>query len=254
MDVTPTLDQFLVNYLRESLRFSDPNIVSDPVYQYTDNELWSIIWNVVPAFDPNYSITTLPAKYYPGIMILARKEVFWRLAVSTAPYYKLEAEGASLEKNMRFDHYTKLIFYAIREWDNWLETIGGSGVVETYEVTTKNYHYSKANYAKSFKPTVIITLSDITATTVNVDWTRFDAKNGMFFAYKLYWSTSQIVDPYAETPIPTDAKYVSNDMQRTQYRVTGLLPNTTYHLAVVSVDRNTTYGYAETTFTTLPSS
>lgn len=254
MDVTPTLDQSLVNKLRTRMRLQDPAIETDEAYIFSDDNLWSIIEDSVTTFDKSYNSDSLPSEYWPYVLTLARREVFWQLATSTAPYYRLEAEGAVLEKNMRFDHYYKLIQLIDDEYELMLEQIGGSGVIESIDVTTKQYHYGLYNYEKQEAPTINLQVSGITATTVNLDWNKFNAKNGMFNAYKIYCETSSVVDPYAETPITATAKHVITDIHKNKYRLSNLLPNTLYYVVVVSQDRNTRYGYEEVSFTTLPAS
>ena len=51
LDVTPVIDQTLVNMLRSSLRFQDPLIETDPVYTYTDYDLWEILLLVTPIYN-----------------------------------------------------------------------------------------------------------------------------------------------------------------------------------------------------------
>ena len=254
LDATPIVDSALVEKLRRSLRLQDPLIETDPVYQYDDFSLWEVIQDSVVKFDINEDITTLDPKYYAFINNLATREILWRLAIDTAPYYRLEAEGAVLEKNMRFDHYYKLVRLVDKEYENLLAAIGGVGNVEVIEVTTKQKHNTVYNYEHSIKPTISLTLSEITATSVNLDWTKFAVKNGRFYAYKLYIKTSAIVDPYAIPEIPVDADFVQLDIHKLKHRFTNLTPNTLYYVAVVSMDTNGIYGYAETCFTTLPAS
>lgn len=256
MDATPNIDQQLVDQLRRRLRIQAPDIETDPVYQYTDFDLWEIIQDCVSIFNVKYTITTLPPIYYGLVLTLGVKEVLWRLALSTAPYYRLEAEGAVLEKNMRFDHYYKLVVLAQQEYENSLSAIGGAGVVESFDVTASRKHNTVYNYERSEKPTVALTLSGVTSSSVNLDWTKFSVPNGKFYAYKLYIDTSPIVDEYAlsGSEFPTTAKYVQLDVHKIKHRFTGLTPATAYYVCVVSVDTNGRYGYAEETFNTLPAS
>ncbi len=250
--VTPNIDQTLVLMLRRSLRIQDPQIETDPVYQYDDFDLWEVIQTTVPKFDSTYTISTLPQKYYPVILVASRIEVLWRLAMSTAPYYRLEAEGASLEKNMRFDHYMMLIKFAREEYADLLLTFGGTGKIEVYDLLNKNYHLTKYNYERSEKPSIELILSEITSNSVNLDWSKFET--GVFACYKLYISTSMIIDPYSMDEILKEADLVIHDIHRTKYRFSDLLPDTLYYVAVITKDVNGNYGYSQKSFTTLPAS
>lgn len=252
LDVTPVIDQALVNMLRSSLRFQDPLIETDPVYTYTDYDLWEILLLVTPIYNKKYSAHSIPDEEKHLVLLLARKEVYWRLATSTAPYYPLEAEGAKLRKDVRFDHYVKLIQLTQEEFDRQLALFNSPGVVDSYSASITSPNYYQRNYNLSDLPEISLFIRDITPTSISFEWTKFSAKKGAFGCYKVYIDTSPVIDEYAENDIiPSTAKFVTYDVNKLKYRINNLKSKTTYYIAVLAINVNGTYGYATATVTTL---
>lgn len=253
MALTPTQKSF-VDLLRESVRLQDPNIEVDPAYKYTDDELWRVLSLLTPSHDSRYIADTLPDSEKYFVLLLAKKEIFSRLASSMAPFYPLSAEGASLQKNVRFDHYMALVGQVSQEYESFMRLrMEFNSQVKSYDMYTERYHFTQRNYALAKNPSVLLTTSVVTQNSVNLDWSEFDENAGLFNFYKVYVGTSPIVDPYADNPIDPNlkAQWLTTDIHRTKYRITGLNPGTTYYIAVITMDRNGLYGYAEEQITTL---
>jgi hypothetical protein len=249
--------QKLVDYLRTSLRLQSPEMETDPAYAFTDDDLWAILEIVTPVHSPADTIETIPSSEMMFVMMLARKEVFYRLATSTAPFYPLSAEGAELQKNVRFDHYLALIKVINEEYEALTGKDGGdtataTGVIETFESTVQGNHYTVRNYNAAIKPTVDLQVNAVTSTTADLDWTKFD--RGLFSSYHVYADTSPIIDEYADKPLRTDIEslFHSTDIHRQKLRVSNLIPDTEYYFCVVSKDRNGLYGFSQIAARTLP--
>lgn len=254
MELTGQLKLF-VDYLRSSLRLQAPEVETDPAYQFTDDELLMILQVVTPTHNPQMTIETLPFDQFNFVVLLAKKEVYYRLATSTAPFYPLSAEGASLEKNVRFDHYMALIKVILDEYNALTGKDGGDnatvdGILETYETTVFGKPYAQRMYELSTAPEVTLTISGITPKTVNVEWGKFSGRR--FASYTLYVHTYPIVDEYADRPIRADLSPVAfyNDIHKTRTRVTDLQPDTEYFVAMKVMTRDGMTGYHETSFRT----
>jgi hypothetical protein len=248
--------QAKIEYLRSSLRLQSPDLETDPVYKFTDEELWDILAMVTPSHNPQHTIDTLPVNELSFVMLLAKKEVYYRLATSTAPFYPLSAEGASLQKNVRFDHYMALIKQTEEDYSSALKLAreNGFGTIQTYEQLVQGHHFSRRNYNLSAKPTIAVTVSNITPTTVDVDWTPFSVPAGLFNQYLIYAEKTPLIDEYAYIPFREDAypKFHSNDIHRLKYRIYGLENNTEYYVCAVSRDRSGLYGYSQVKIKTPP--
>ena len=156
-----------INYLRASVRLQQPNIEIDPAYKFSDEDLWAILTIVTPAHNSNYTIDTLPDSEFHFVVLLAKKEIYYRLATSTAPFYPLSAEGASLQKNVRFDHYMALVQQVEKDYENAVKLAKENefGEVQSYEQLAQGWYFTNRNYNLAKKPTVELTVSNITSTS-----------------------------------------------------------------------------------------
>jgi hypothetical protein len=247
------LEKSRVDYLRNSVRLQAPESETDPAYVFSDDDLFAILETVIPSHNPKYTTESLPSTEFHFAILLAKKEIYYRLATSTAPFYPLQAEGASLQKNVRFDHYLALVKQVEDDYRNSVAIAKENqfGEVQTFEALAQGKHFSLRNYNLSSNPTVKANVDMITSTTVNVDWTKFDG--ALFLDYRIFVEPAPIIDEYAEHPLSNsiEAKFRATDIHRTKYRITGLKPNSNYYVCVVSRDRNGLYGYHEQMVRTL---
>ena len=75
----------------------------------------------------------------------------------------------------------------------------------------------------------------------------------------MFVSSKPIIDLFSEgssyqSKLDSEAKLVMNthDIRSTEKRIVNLDPDSTYFVAVISVERNQVWGFSETSFTTLP--
>lgn len=250
-----------INYLRSSLRLQAPDVETDPAYKFTDDELFAVLETVAPAHSVTHTIDTMPNSEMYFVMLLAKKEIFYRLATSTAPFYPLSAEGAKLEKNVRFDHYLALIKEINKEYEDAMKRfasedggdIGVGGEIEVHQVKLWGKPYANRYFSLTDAPTISVELSGITEGSVNVDWTKYSENTGnRFLRYLVFYDTVPIYDEYSISPIPIHVKpdFVVEDIRRTKLRITELMPDTTYYV-LVRVDTSLGLsGYAQKEFTT----
>jgi hypothetical protein len=249
-------EQKYVDYLRKSLRLQAPDVETDPAYVFSDEDLLQILDFVTPSHNSEFTTDTLPVSEANLVMLLAKKEVYYRLATSTAPFYPLSAEGASLQKNVRFDHYMALIKQVTEDYESL--TGGGSGggdtggLVETYESTVFGKAYVRRNYNFAETPKIELTLSGITDKSVNLEWTKAGRKFG---AYSIYLAKERIIDEYALNPIKSNSPTaLYTDIHRTRARIDNLLPDTEYFIVVKVSLTNGMSNHAELQFRTQPAS
>lgn len=254
--------QTKIDYLRESVRLKTPDVETDPVYQFTDETLYHILETVTPLHSVYHTIEDIPKSEMYFVMLLARKEIYYRLATSTAPFYPLSAEGAKLEKNIRFDHYLALIKQVTKEYEDTMKRVGSveeddptgtGGLLTVYNAKLRGQTYDKRFYDLSDTPYVDLELSGITPTSVNLDWTRYDSTHGSdFVRYYVYISTKPIHDEYSITPVDPSISpsFLVDNARRTKLRISDLEPSTKYYV-LIRVD--TLYGltgYSQKSFNT----
>lgn len=246
-----------VNYLRMSLVLKDPSIEIDPAFNFTDEDLLSILELVASSHNPNYTLDNFPDSEKYFIVLLARKEIYYRLAFNSAPFYPLKAEGAELRKDFRFEHYMSLIRRVENEYALMLEQFTRNQVISTEagnvgNLTLRSKHLTNYNYELAKKPEVEISIDNIHQNSVEFSWNQFNPNMGIFKHYEVYISTSLIYDEY-EDVISKSATKVAliTDIHKTKLRISELLPNMIYHVAVISEDLNRLKGISEKIITTL---
>ena len=235
-----------VSYLRKSLVLKEPDIETDVAYKFTDDDLWDIIQLVIPNHNPRYTIDNLPENEKYFAILLAKKEIYYRLATASAPFYPLKAEGAELRKDIRFDHYMSLIRRIEVEYSQMWSQFDSSRTIDIGEVILKSKHFTQRNYELAPTPSVVLTIDDVRSDSMDISWTKFDVLRGMFWNYSVYISDSPIYDEYDDV-ISKDAKKIAfiTDLHRTKFRVRELSPSTHYYIAIVSEDLNKLRGIAE---------
>ena len=224
---------------------------TDPAYVFSADDLWDIITEVLPTHNSAYTVQTIPDAEVYFVLLLAKKEVYYRLATASAPFYPLTAEGASLRKDYRFDHYMALIkqvetSYAT-SWDTYLRS---GSAIEVREALLRKNHFTAKNYNLGPTPTVQIVESEAATTSIGVAWTK--ATTGFFKEYVARIDTAPVYDrfdrEFKETVLQ---EKVLEDIHLNSCRFTDLTANTTYYVAIETRDENGLSGVATSTIKTL---
>lgn len=254
----------MIKTLRQGVNVTDAEGVEDPAYSaMTDEDLLLFIKMAVSRDYPDIEdLEDLPNGSQYGIILLAKVELYLRLAVVMADQYDIGADNNNyLKRSQRFSHYMKLAEEARTEYENYVADASsggllGSGGVQTYDLLLASRHYSARNYKLAQTPVVKIKIGQVTNDSVEFNWS---VKNSDFFGlYKVFISETPIVDLHKEgmnleNKISEGAKLVKStrNIRECYHRVTGLKPDTTYFLAVFSQERNGLFGYSEKIFTTI---
>ena len=250
----------LVKYLRLSVKVqdsSDNTVEKDSKYiEMSDDDL-ALILEVVAT--RNYKLTSLnfitSEMVYP-LTLLAKKELFFTLAVTNAPLFNMTADNNNqLYKEQRFNHYMKLIEQVDAEFNQYMEDGGSSGTnntLTTYDVLLTTRYTTKRNWDKGERPFVIAYLDDVGSDYVCVHW---DYKTNLFNRCDLYLSRFNIYDPYAVKDSQKILKgstlvQTLHNAQQTKLKVSGLKPDTGYYLLVVVTNMTGLKGYYQLEFET----
>ena len=113
----------LVKYLRDSVLVQDPSTAEDPIWlQMSDDDL-AIVLEVAKHRDfPNQVLSSLANGVVYPLMLVAKKELYYRLAVKTAPNYDIRGdEAGELKRSQRFEHFMSLIKQTEAELQNYME-------------------------------------------------------------------------------------------------------------------------------------
>lgn len=247
-----TVEQ-MIQYLRLNVSIQDPSISTDTVYlSMSDEEIVLFMQTALTRNFPDLSLDNLPAENVYPVILLSKKELFYSLAVKEAPLYDLSADGASISRSQRFEHYMRLIEQCDKEYSDYLDNGGaGANTLTSFDVRLTNRYATQHNYEKGVVPAPILSIGNITENSVELTW---KVKLERFAGYKVYLSKSPIVDTFVfPNPISKEAKMLQEikNVHQTKCRIEGLEPNTTYYVAISAEEMSTLTGYAEKSFTTL---
>lgn len=250
----------LLRVLRNSVNVTDPDsgeTIDDSYLSMTDDDLILFIkMGVSRAYPDAESLDSLPdGSEYP-VILLAKIELYTKLAVARAEKVNMSADGASLSLSDRFNHYMSLVEQAKDEYESWLNN-EGQGTVTSYNLILSKEHYSNRNYENQVTPKVSLVIDSVSTDSVEYHWSVSNTSH--FGVFKSYISTEKVFDIFKSGAMYSDkisegATLVvsTSNIRNTSHRVEGLSPDTLYHLAVVAVERNQVFGYKEIEFTTLP--
>ena len=246
----------MIRYLRSSISIQDPTVtVQDQEYLSMTDEDILLYLNVVLTrdFSEVVSLDIMPSENVYPLMLLAKKELYYALATKGAPLYDIGADNNNyLKRSQRFDHYMKLIVQTDKEYSDYLDKGGAGGnTLVSHDVLLSDRYATKRNYEKGAIPSLILYTGEVTSTSIEVLWT---VKNlSRFFSYKVYISTSPVLDTFnISNKISTESKEVAviKDVHQRKCRITGLLPDTQYYIAVSASALSSLTGYAELSVTT----
>lgn len=242
---------FILTYLEKSLLLDTSSTTTDPAYASIVAELENIYSMSILAHNAKYDASNLPPNEIPFVILQAKIEVYYRLATATAPFYPIEAEGAKLRKDYRFEHYMSLIRRVNMDYSYAWDKFEREREVVVSDVVIQKSHYTRRNYSLAERPSVTLHAVNIGVDHVDINWTKFSAFSGLFYKYHVYVSEYPIYDEFEDITDSRAKLYMEvTDIHRTKCRVKGLTENTTYYVLVVSEDRNQLKGYSETSILT----
>lgn len=253
-----TVDQ-MIRYLRLNVSIQDPTGATeqDSAYLSMTDEDILLYLNVVLSRDfPDVpSLEYLPSDSVYAVILLAKKELYYALAVKESPLYDLGADNNNyLKRSQRFDHYMKLIGQVDKEYQDYLDDGGAGGnTLTSFDVLLPDRYATRRNFEKGVVPAPLLYVTEVTDTSASLEWR---VRLSRFFRYRVYVSKSPIVDlDVFPNPVSKEAILAAEikDVHQTRCRVEGLEPDTPYHVAVSASEMSSLTGYSEVSFTTLPS-
>lgn len=239
----------LVRFLRESLSLQSPEVETDEMFKFEDPELESILKSKAKQVDPSYDLLTLPPEDVDLLMLLGKKEVYWRLASDASSEYPLSVEGIKLNKDQRFKHFLSLIQECEKEYQRIAsekirgKIIPANAIIRRRDNTTRNHNLRVTESLDIF---VDKTYED----KVELSWS-IPTDKSMFKKYELFSSEEILVDEYVEFEKPKDNYPLEfTRVERNKARIEHLKPNTQYFVALVYTDILGNYSVVQTTITT----
>lgn len=239
----------LEQYLIDSTLLDSPVTSNDPTFAQVKSCANQIITETLQ--EKGYTASTLPYSYQEYVLLLAKKEVYFRLATLTAPEFNMETEFSKLLQGDRWQHYYKLLELTIKEISR-IEEESSFNTITTGEVIISGRNGSYRNYRLAEDFDGSLEISSITSNSANLTWDKF--YNSEFAGYKIYLSKSPIYDEFDELEIDSatiESSFIITDVHKTKLRINGLNSNTLYYLVFIYQHVNGYKDIISMTFTTL---
>ena len=239
----------LVNYLRSVVNIQNED-VQDSVYLSMSDEDILLYLNIALTNYPDIpSLQNLPNEYVYPIILLAKKELYYALAVKDAPLYDLGADNNNyLKRSQRFDHYMKLVQQTDSEYNDYLDNGGAGGnTLASYNVLLSNRYATKFNYENGVIPALTLYTDEVTKDSISISWRA--KMLGNFYRYRVFISKEPVLDIYKSARDKIDYSKVLDsieikDVHQCKARFSGLEAGTYYITLSCSLLSNLT-GYAE---------
>lgn len=194
----------LTNYVKFQLSASTGN--TDPVVaEITDEQIHSIIQVQCGTLGLTYP--KVPYDYVTLLMCLVKKELYWKLATASAPLTPISTDGTSINKDIRFDHYFKLIEGVTKEYEAILEDPTrlpedfntGKASVKSYDMFIRK-GYAMQNFIHGYKvPKVNLNLDSVAGNEakISIDLSKVNPRD--FYKVSFYVSDKgTILDEYSK--------------------------------------------------------
>lgn len=164
------------------------------------------------------------------LLCLVKKEVYWKMATNSAPLYPLNLEGLQVKKDVRFDHYMKLIEKVESEYTFIINDPKRTSVIQGDILINKPYTRTKY-YKYRTLPIVFLEVDKITSNALYFSIDYNDLRLGDFHKSKVYVHTEPIWDKYDEM-INDQAKvvHILENPRKRHFKVGDLEPSTSYYV------------------------
>lgn len=253
--------QDLVQYIKDSCLVDDPNIVEDSEFiALTDEQIQSIL--LISASKCRANISNLKEEDLYKVVLVTKKEIYYRLALKSAPLYTIEGDAGSLNRSERFEHYYDLIAIVEEEYANYIKELENNRDVSNTDNYGQNYtqgeiflssrYFSQRNMKHATKPQIVLKQDKVYKDHVELSWQIL--RLNQLKKIELYINKDRVIDPYDLNNLitPSSTKVLeSQDIHKNMVRIEKLEPSTTYHIAVVITELNDLQGYSEIEITTV---
>lgn len=150
--------------------------------------------------------TNIPNSKMLWIRMKVMEQIYWKLALASAPLYDVTIDGVAVKRNTRFEHYMKLIEAmnkAIASMEADDPTLGGA-TARTYETyVDKTYNHNAYVTAQKI-PKIEVLLDGTEGQNSNISL-DLRACKGSFLKYEIYYCKNPIIDEYNNCSINKDA-------------------------------------------------
>jgi hypothetical protein len=220
--------------LRSRLRLAEPDQQTDPLYKIPDTALEDIMTDAISTHNPLYSLSTLPVNEVQFVLWLGMIEVYYGIATESAAYYQIMAQGAQLNRQQIFDHFTLLAKQLQDKYDKaWIKFMTQTWEAQSVDIVIPT-RYNPRTYRLMQPATIALSVIAQTPTTISLQWTPVTDRQ--IVGYRLLQYQGEIIDEFSPTsdlinPLATPVGFIS-DIYRFKYRIENLIAGSIYNFAV----------------------
>lgn len=192
------LRQDLVDRLKFHLstgQITDPTLTT-----ITDQDLDDILKQKTLSL--GYFYPDIPLANEEAVMLLTRKEIYWKMALVSAPLYEMSMGDLQVSKQVRFDHYIQLIEMVEKDYKD-LKNDPNKVKIEVQD-TLVNTVYNQRKIVNNFViPTVKLNVDSVILDRVNIDIQYINLNPKDFVYITVYTSDEPLVDKYSNEAFDT---------------------------------------------------
>lgn len=205
--------------------------VTDPILKDISEEEVGVLLNEILKAN-GITETFIPDTKIVWLRLKVMEQIYWKLALASAPLYAITIDGLSVKKESRFQHYMKLI-EAIGKTIATMEagdpTLGGA-TIKTYDTyTDKPYNHNSYITAQKI-PAIEVIFDSTDGVNSNLSLDLRQCRS-TFLKYEVYCNDTQIIDEYNDCSINKTATLVKDERNIHNNKVR--VPITTGHVACV---------------------
>ena len=205
--------------------------VIDPIIKsLTEEEICNFLDEIL--MNCEITPTNIPQRKILWIRLKVMEQIYWKLALASAPMYYISVDGLTTKRETRFEHYMKLIDAIAKQitaMESGDPTLGGA-TIKTYD-TYADKVYNRNSYITAQNiPTIEVILDGTNEESVNVSLDLRQCRS-RFLKYRVYYSDSQIIDEYNGCTVDKNAIMLMEEcnIHNNKFRV----PITQGHIACV---------------------
>lgn len=241
----------LVKFLRKSIAIQDEG-THDPAYLVMTDEEIELVLDVVLTRDYPHliSIDNITSEQIYPVILLAKKELFYSLAILHAPLYDIGADNNNyLKRSQRFDHYLKLIEQIDEEFEKFKNNGFGQNTLTSFNLLLDNPFYIARNNKLSVAPVVNIVTAEPESKSIELNWSVTSPHE--IDSYYIYASTEPMYDEYVINSMRAYKPLISiQDVRQRKCRIINLIPNTLYYVVIGAKNSYGVFGYTQIVVTT----
>lgn len=204
--------QDLVSQLTFVLGVGDTN--DSVLNALTSDQLEDILRLKSAQLDISYP--NVPREYEQVLICLAKKEVYWKMAIVSAPLYPLDLDGLKVSKNIRFDHYMTLVQEATKEYTTIMNDPNRI-TVKYGDLLVDKYYNKRKQYINYDLPTVYLNVDNIGENTIDLSFSYGNLIVSDFVRANIYIGDKPLYDKYEDIIIKEAKKVATITDVRKQY-------------------------------------